>query len=612
MKKRTLFFILLMLTIMLPSCKHIFNHAERPPHWFDYYTEFHQKEYIQQFNTFINSLPEGDTSPHLAQIKQFYIENNYEPYWTYRGFQEGRIDSLLHYLSTSYEHGIPDTFFLYPAISHSIELLKNHHLPNNRFLYDTLANLEIKLTSAFLKYVESLTFGATDPRTANGGKWLIPYLKSDSAFISSTLKQIHHYKSVLSDCQPKNPEYQILQQELRRLHALADKPRATIPENVVFKGQQSTILPNVCKRLQLTGELSKNYQNRTTLTDSLLYSINLFRKNNGIPESDSLDIETIRKLNLPISYFIEKISCNLERLRWHSIPEKGDSYIAVNIPDYTLQTFVHDSLAFKTRICCGKTQNPNSDPLRIKNKIIKAFKAETPLLHSQISRVVLNPEWSIPYDIIKDEYYYKLCQSNTAVINRERLFVKDARTGRQINPQDIDWNEVNPKNIPYRLYQSSGKYNALGQIKFDFANTESVYLHDTNNKGAFKRRKRALSHGCVRVENPFTLAQILYEFNGFDTTKIEQLGILVGNEPTSEEGEKYLENILRKDSIREAHLTDAERLFYRKLKPTSVSFKNKMDLFIEYRTCFADEKGQVQYRDDVYYKDSNILELLRR
>ena len=93
----------------------------------------------------------------------------------------------------------------------------------------------------------------------------------------------------------------------------------------------------------------------------------------------------------------------------------------------------------RNRICCGKTQSPENVPARHKNGLIVPFKSETPLLFSKIRTVVLNPEWNIPYDIIKNEYYHKLVRSNTAVVNREHLYIRDARNNQYVVPDSINW-----------------------------------------------------------------------------------------------------------------------------------------------------------------------------
>lgn len=605
------FLIILSFTIvLLLSCKPGAKNSERAPHWFDHYSHFHQKEYVEVFHNRIT-----DTIiniEHGQLVRDFYAKRDYMPMWTNRGYQEGLTDTLLHYIEHSYEHGIPSDLFHLNRIQQCLQKLKDHGYANDATLYDTLFQFEMLLTNAYLDYAQALQYGASDPKVANGGKWLYETLYADSSFFVETLATTEDLPKGLQAMQPTDTTYLRLQKELKRLHALSDTTFDKIPVKVIFHGQTDNNLQKVAKRLQLTGEMKADTLLHNTLDEQLLAAINKFRANNAIPKSDSLDRETIEKLNRPIAYYIDKLSANMERLRWKTAAMKEGTYIAVNIPDFTLTTYVEDTVAFHTRVCCGKTQNPKADPSRTKGGITKAFKAETPLLHSNIGHLILNPEWNVPYGIIKDEYYYKLCMSNTATINRERMYIKDVRTGKQVDPESIDWTKVSQSNIPYRLVQSSGRHNALGQIKFNFPNSESVYLHDTNNKGAFKRRVRALSHGCVRVENPFDLAKVIYDLNEYDTLQQEQYSIIVGNEPTSEKGQEYAEKRAENEQKYYEGLSDYGKHFYRKTRPTTLSLKKKMPLFIEYYTSFVGLDGQIQYREDIYYKDQNILNLMRR
>ena len=114
----------------------------------------------------------------------------------------------------------------------------------------------------------------------------------------------------------------------------------------------------------------------------------------------------------------------------------------------------------------------------------------------------------------------------------------------------------------------------------------------------------------MRVENPADVAEWVYQVNKFDTNYIEQLHIISGAEPTTEKGQKFWEKHQEQDSIHYANLSDYDRQFYRKLRPTSINLQKPIPLFIEYYTCFVADDGTVQYRDDVYYKDGNILYLL--
>lgn len=607
--KKTLVLICGLLLLLTSAC-HRKDKVEAEPHWFRHYTVYKAEKHQQFFNENFDDF--RIDSSYQASTKQYYQERDFTPIWTLNGLQEHKVDSLLAYLEQSYQHGLPASYFGYDELVLLIDSLKKHTIPNDDNLYRYLSNLEMKLTTAYLRYATALQFGATDPKVANGGKWLYQTNMPDSTFYRKALVASENFLKALQELQPKNPIYKRLQQEMLRLRPIQDTSFVEIPAIVAKVGDHNPNLKLVSRRLKITGELPAQYRDTTLFTSKLLQAINQFRSDNNIPTSDSLDQETIEKLNRPIHYYTDKLAANMERLRWQVAPQKGENHIAVNLPDFTLQTYYEGEMVFKTRICCGKTQNPKADPSRMKNGLVKAFKAETPLLHSEINTIVLNPEWSIPYDILKNEYYPKLCRSNTACVKREHLYIRDHRTGKFVVPDSIDWTKVSQDNIPYRLYQTSGRYNALGQVKFSFPNSQSVYLHDTNNKGAFKHRKRTFSHGCVRVENPFDLAAVIYELNGYDSLRTEQYGILVGQEPVTEEGEKYLEKLQERDSIREANLTDEERPFYRKLKPTAISLKNKMPVYIEYYTCFVGDDNRIQYRDDIYYKDDNILTLLNR
>ena len=491
---------------------------------------------------------EDDSTLYAALTRDFYHDRHYHPFWTQKGLQEALTDSLLATLGNAYPlHGIPAEYFGLDSLRQSITQLVEHQVPNNDSLYPYLYRLERQLTDQYLRYACALRYGAVSPKAVHGSKWYYETLAPDTAFLEATLGNIHRFSDYIPKLYPQSTDYKALQREWTKL--ISD----TITENKA----DSTVLP--------------------------------------------------------LQYRRDALVANLERLRWQKKHQKSDDtiYIAVNIPDYTLCVVQNDSVVMRNRICCGKTQNPENMPARHRDGLIIPYKAETPLMYSQIRTLVLNPEWNIPYDIIKNEYYHKLVKSNTAVVNREHLYIRDSRTGRYVKPDSIDWKRVSQNNIPYRLHQTSGRYNALGLYKFVFANSESVYLHDTNNKGAFKRNKRALSHGCVRVQYPDSVAEWVYTVNRFDTNYTEQLHIISGAEPTTEKGEEFLEKKHEKDSLYYESLSDWDKQFYRELRPTSVALRKPIPLFIEYYTCFVGDDGTVQYREDVYYKDGNILYLLQ-
>lgn len=605
-----LFFLLSFL--LLAACHANTKGTEPVPHWFDAYSSFKMKDYQEYFNRELQEMS-PDFMPYGAWVKQFYELRDGAPLWTLNGLQEHKVDTLSHFISEYYTHGLPASSFGFVDADSCIRQLKDNAVDNEaEALYETLFKLEMNLTESFLRYATAMKFGATDPKRVNGEKWLNKTQKADSLFVIESLQQFGNLAATLENMAPHDTNYIRLQKELVRLYPLKDTVLTKIPEKEIAKDQHDPAVRLVCQRLHLTGELSENVQETDTLNDAVLSAVNLFRVNNAIPESDKLDVETMEKLNRPISYYVDRLTANMERLRWKVLPAKGDHFVAVNLPDFTLCAYYQGERVYKTNVCCGRTQNPSGVKDRHRGELVLPFKAETPLLYSEIDAIVLNPEWNIPYTITKDEYYPKLVKNNTAVIKKEDLYIVNRKTGKYVQADTIDWKKLRRNNLPYRLFQSSGRHNALGLIKFDFPNPESVYLHDTNNKGAFKKRVRALSHGCVRVQNPFELAAVIYELNGYDEKRLEELSIIVGNEPITEEGEEFLEKRTEKEEEYYDKLSDELKKFYRKIRPTRVNLEKKMPVYFEYYTCFVGDNGYIQYRNDLYYKDGNILYLIQK
>jgi murein L,D-transpeptidase YcbB/YkuD len=167
------------------------------------------------------------------------------------------------------------------------------------------------------------------------------------------------------------------------------------------------------------------------------------------------------------------IAANMERWRW--LPrDLGNTYVMVNVPDYTLKVVNRGETVWSTRIVAGK---PSSDH-------------QTPLLSQTIKFITVNPTWNVPPSIIRNEYLPALQRDPSAL----------ARLGLQVGQN---------KDGSIRIYQPPGARNALGRIRFNFPNKFLVYQHDTPQKHLFAKQTRAFSHGCMRVQNPEQYAQVL-------------------------------------------------------------------------------------------------------
>lgn len=603
MNKLCLLFIAIIAYSAIAGCRRNNVHdLETTLHWFSSYRDFNQKDYYNYLHKNIATLDSNDVI--FFEAVQHHYEENGEPIWTASGWQENLINSVMDIFANAEEHGIQPSFFSYNILSEKIQNIKSLEIKGAEALYDSLLHFELLLTHSYLKYAKSMVYGATDPVAVNGGKWLFQPDSISDDFAIKALQSCTNANSFLKTLVPFDSDYVAIQRELCKYLALKDTIFPTIPMIEADSGQVACNVHLIGERLQMTGEFPENYVASDTLESELMTAINLFRENHALPRSKHLDEETIRELNRQPIYYINKLSANLERYRWRATRNKGNSFIAVNTADFTLQVHHGDSIV-RMRVCCGKSLPPKDTSLV--NGVLQSQETESPMLRSEINYIVLNPIWSIPASILKDEYYYKFLKSNTAVVNKEHLHIIDLRTKREVAPESIDWKKVHRNNIPYHVFQESGSFNALGLVKFNFPNTESVYLHDTNNKGAFKRRIRTLSHGCIRVEKPIELATQLLIINGYDSTHMEQVMITLGFEPSTEEGEEYLEKMQEKEEEYFSNLKPEDTVFYRPLRPTTLTLKQKMPIYIEYYTCFLGENGHVQYRPDCYRKENNIL-----
>jgi murein L,D-transpeptidase YcbB/YkuD len=146
-------------------------------------------------------------------------------------------------------------------------------------------------------------------------------------------------------------------------------------------------------------------------------------------------------------------------------------------------------------------------------------------------------------------------------------------TGQTVNIDAVDWMSISPWKFPYTIRQDPGPNNALGRVKFVFPNQHLVYLHDTPNKNLFVHPQRTFSSGCIRVEHPLELAELLLDdIPGWNSERIRQV------------------------------LASGQTQTVRLVSPVPV--------LLFYWTAEADESGTVHFRADVYGRDQRVLRAL--
>lgn len=267
----------------------------------------------------------------------------------------------------------------------------------------------------------------------------------------------------------------------------------------------------------------------------------------------------------------KKLAINMERCRWQLSQPEGvltSRMVLVNIPAQQLWAVGGDSV-LNMRICCG------------------AYATRTPLLNSTISYLQVNPDWIIPQKIVETDITRHA--GDSAYFARNHYYIVNRSTGDTLRVKTVTASQLLTGKL--RVGQKGGAGNSLGRIVFRFPNNFAVYLHDTNNRGAFQRERRTLSHGCVRVQKPFDLACFLLP--EADEWMKDRLRISMDITPESEQGKEWLKE----------HAEDPRP--YRLMVYSDVA--PKVPVHILYFTAFPNpETGAVEFWPDLYDYDKAI------
>lgn len=203
---------------------------------------------------------------------------------------------------------------------------------------------------------------------------------------------------------------------------------------------------------------------------------------------DSLKSQGLSIYREALEREVVDLSLSLEQWRWESNAPSG-RYLLVNIPAYRLTLMNNDSVEFESRVIVG------------------APYFQTPVLDGTITNFITYPAWNVPRRIATRELLPQI-RSDSSYLAEHRYRVFDVY-GNEVHPDSINWWDLGENYFPYLVQQVPGPYNALGLVKFNFTNPYNIYLHDTNARGLFVAKYRALSHGCIRVERALDLARHL-------------------------------------------------------------------------------------------------------
>jgi L,D-transpeptidase YcbB len=414
--------------------------------------------------------------------------------------------------------------------------------------FDRLTEKEIELyhkqlSSSFIRYTSHLSNGKLNPKEIYPD-WEIKRNKFKGDSILNTALAKNRIDSIIESCKPHHAMYAYLKKALAIVKEMPNESFSPIATTLKFDfGDKNKNIIAIKKRLQYWNDLSKNDTLNDIYHEAMHDAVKQFQARHGLEPDGVIGKGTLTALNFTKEQRKQQIIVNLERWRWFP-RDLGINHIVVNIPNFYLHAV------------------QNTDTIKTHRVVVGTEKRKTPILSSRIDNVVFNPTWTVPPTIMKEDLIPGTQKNRNYITNRNITIYN--RKGEEVSLGN--WNFSNAEN--YKYVQSPGEDNALGFVKINFPNSHLVYLHDTNHRDYFVKNFRALSSGCVRVENPLNLAEyLLLSKKKYTPKKI--------------------------DSI----------IFLKKTK--TVKIEEEFDVHILYFTAWY-EKGQLQFRNDVYNYDPEL------
>lgn len=398
------------------------------------------------------------------------------------------------------------------------------------------ADIEIELSNSFYKFVKHLRYGIIPSEYYK--KITALKIKDDSVDLISMFNESDVVTAGLN-MQPQHHYYKDLQLAIADFYANHELTEETI------------YIPNFKKDSVAAYEKAKEvlvklkYLNPEDQGEKIVDAIKEFQKSNGLTPDGLIGKYTVQMLELSTRKIYFQAATNLEKWRW--IANWGDTYFFANIPEFVINVYYQDSLYIKNKTVVGTVAN------------------RTPEVESILNYFIVNPEWHVPYSITANELIPKQKKDST-YLQRNGYVLS---SGGSVD--NVNWKTVSASSV--QIKQKSGGHNALGKVKFIFNNSHSVYFHDTPSKSFFNKDIRSYSHGCVRVQDPFEIADFLLE------------------KEENPEWPNTLDTLLK----------------YKNTKTFTV--KKEYPIHIGYFTSTADSSGRLRTLIDIYQKDTLLHKL---
>src|SRR5215467_4294764 len=425
-----------------------------------------------------------------AGLVAFYAESHGPPVWTSKDGFTPRARQAMAEIRKADDWGLKTSAFDLPT------------LPDGQATDETLADAEIKLSLAALKYGRYARGGRLDPPSVSRMFDRKPVIYDPKSLLQAlaVTDDTDTADAYLRNLHPKHPQFARLRQAMlaaRGARADDAPPSVKIPPGPAIKpGQEHPHVALLRQRLAIPAAADGN---ETLYDDALATAVKAIQVENGLDQTGVINTATRNALNgadrpSPAGN-LQRIIVNMERWRW--MPENlGDIYVWDSVTEQMTSVFDEGKQVLSEKIVVGKPSSP------------------TVIFSADMQFIIFHPSWGVPPGMKSYELAPLLRNAGggwffssgaSAVLRGYNLQV--SRGGRPVDPDAVSWSNVDIQSFDFT--QPPGPSNVLGIVKFRFPNKHDVYMHDTPERHLFGGAIRAFSHGCMRVQNPIKLAEVL-------------------------------------------------------------------------------------------------------